>query len=416
MQADWCKDFCPELAVFNKIYINRKGKGLFSHIKFIGEPESVECVIENEMELFSDKDINCILTADKENMAEEPNTIYIHTNGCSHNKVNSFDVSGFKNPAIETLFDAIGLDCSKINKDEIYKQYHLQDIDNETIVNNVLLSHYSNSDDDVLTEKDFLWAEKDAVPENIVSEDTVAENVTAKEIVKDATPENENKEKDTFKLTSDVVLETEKTLEKVSDVINKSAEHSSIKDKAVEPVELENKLDKPVKIKPDKEIPKPQDVPKPAKEKVSNVSEEKTSDKKNKRGLSKEEKENNKKELDKIKVLYKETIDYIVGLKNARWNVMLNKMRDCLKTNKFNQQWCVMYLNISDDVTSELYAKLYDVDEKTKEFHTAVVHQIEHMTCPICGEESDEDITFLPEGVHFIECPHCYAKRGIEKK
>ena len=71
---------------------------------------------------------------------------------------------------------------------------------------------------------------------------------------------------------------------------------------------------------------------------------------------------------------------------------------------------------MSNDVTTDIYAALYELDEKTKEFHEGLIHQSITLGCPLCGKDWEEDITFLKKGIHYVECPNCYCERGFEKK
>ena len=75
-----------------------------------------------------------------------------------------------------------------------------------------------------------------------------------------------------------------------------------------------------------------------------------------------------------------------------------------------------MYLEQSDDYSTHLYELLYKLDEASQSFVKEVVHQVEHMGCPICNKEWDEDVTFLVTGIHHIQCPGCDAEIAYEKE
>ena len=42
MEWSWCKEFCPEMATYNKVYKIKKGKGLLNHIKLVGDKKQVK--------------------------------------------------------------------------------------------------------------------------------------------------------------------------------------------------------------------------------------------------------------------------------------------------------------------------------------------------------------------------------------
>lgn len=414
INPEWCKDFCPELAVYNKVFIKRSGKGLFSHIVFTGPDECVASVIEKEKEFFNENNIYVVIANNKITMSEAEGTVVIHRYGCAHTRANTFDVSSYKDFIVDDLFKRFDLDSSHIDKDKLFKEYELKDLDQDELVNNVLLNHYAHFDDDVLREADFAWI-KDKTEvhaknspsvddfEDMVNSEQEKDTAAVKESEKDATVVKVSEDDTTVKDTA-TVKKPEKN--------NVTATEPERDTTAVK----EPRKNSPVATEPEQEVTEPDEeeentVPKPT------VPIAKKNDGYNiKDSLTEEEAARNAELLSGLVVEYKNTIDYITELKNARWNIMLNKMKDCVKNSTFNQQWCVLYLNMSDDTANELYSRLYELDEKTKKFHKEIVHQVEHLHCPICEKDSDEDITFLSKGLHFIECPHCYAKRPIEKK
>jgi signal recognition particle GTPase len=150
-------------------------------------------------------------------------------------------------------------------------------------------------------------------------------------------------------------------------------------------------------------IPKPKEV---KKKKSSFVVKEEVS--------SEEEKKNNEL-LQELRILYKSTIQYMTEMCNSQYRIIINKMQEAVDTNVFKQQFTKMYLDLSDDTSSELYKKLYEVDINTQKFHKEIVHQIKHLGCFNCGTEWDEDITFLEKGPHMVRCPKCYNSYPFEK-
>lgn len=130
--------------------------------------------------------------------------------------------------------------------------------------------------------------------------------------------------------------------------------------------------------------------------------------------LTEEEKAKNAKLLSELKAEYQKVIDMIDDGYDTIFRPVQKKLKECVDTNTFNTQFCPLYLEFSSDVSSDLYAELYDLDEQTRTFREQVVHHIEHFGCPMCGTEWDEDLTFAPTGINTIHCPKCGAERPFE--
>lgn len=130
--------------------------------------------------------------------------------------------------------------------------------------------------------------------------------------------------------------------------------------------------------------------------------------------LTDEEKAKNAKLLSELKAEYQKVIDMIDDGYDTIFRPVQKKLKECVDTNTFNTQFCPLYLEFSSDVSSDLYAELYDLDEQTRTFREQVVHHIEHFGCPMCGTEWDEDLTFAPTGINIIHCPKCGAERPFE--
>ena len=50
MEWSWCKEFCPEMATYNKVYKIKRGKGLLNHIKLVGDKKQVKYCEKKERE------------------------------------------------------------------------------------------------------------------------------------------------------------------------------------------------------------------------------------------------------------------------------------------------------------------------------------------------------------------------------
>ena len=110
--------------------------------------------------------------------------------------------------------------------------------------------------------------------------------------------------------------------------------------------------------------------------------------------LTEEDKKQNAELLHKIRSKYEQALQFVTDLHSPQFTLFINLFREALDNNKYTKQWCPMYLEISDDLTTELYAKLYELDQITAEFNKKLIHQVLHIGCPFCVTEWNEDITF----------------------
>lgn len=132
--------------------------------------------------------------------------------------------------------------------------------------------------------------------------------------------------------------------------------------------------------------------------------------------LTEEEQAHNKALLDEIRVKYNETIKYIQELHNGSYQIILNTMKECNERSKYDKQFTLLYMDISDNFKTELYKRLYDLDNYTKSFNEKLIHQVVELGCPYCGSRWKEDITFVPSGQQFIQCPNCSEERPYNKQ
>ena len=132
--------------------------------------------------------------------------------------------------------------------------------------------------------------------------------------------------------------------------------------------------------------------------------------------LTEEDKKQNAELLHKIRSQYEQALQFVTDLHSPQFTLFINLFREALDNNKYTKQWCPMYLEISDDLTTELYAKLYELDQVTAEFNKKLIHQVLHIGCPFCVTEWNEDITFVDKGLHYTRCPNCNSERPFMKE
>lgn len=132
--------------------------------------------------------------------------------------------------------------------------------------------------------------------------------------------------------------------------------------------------------------------------------------------LTEEENKNNRRLLDNLRIKYQTVISVIEDTKDSRFNVLKKEIEEALNTDVYKKQWCPLYLDITDDISTPLYAKLYQLDQETLSFNKNVIRQGIHLACGLCGHEWDEDVTFKEKGVIYAECPECFAQRPFDKE
>ena len=439
MEWSWCKEFCPEMATYNKVYKIKKGKGLLNHIKLVGNKKQVKYCEKKEREYFAQTDAGVEV---------------IFVNGNEYNgPKNVFDVSECKVPnKYGKVIKETGLSYNEDNLDEIIGNKDLSSFSNEEIVNNILLAHYDKADDEILYPADFSWApEKTSIDDESVTETSEEENISdaqnepqlqeiqesaneseeASEIKKepqaeqtdDRNKEKDNNERKEYVLPENSRLEgtTSKNLgkpnrlthnfeqrperERMLSKIQKQQESEAVRAEETETAKAEDKENNKIVYAEEEKRP-----PEPEVKRTKNNMVVKNA-------ITAEENARNIAMLKDIENQYMDARNLIDQMSDSRYRILGNKLADTMKDKTYGKtQWARQYLDVSDDVSTELYAKLYNLDRQTKKFCKEVVHQVEHMGCPMCGKEWDEDVTFLRPGIHYILCPNCNAERPYEKE
>lgn len=130
--------------------------------------------------------------------------------------------------------------------------------------------------------------------------------------------------------------------------------------------------------------------------------------------LSEEENERNWALLNQLIDKHNQCIKIIDDSYNTGFYSIKSTLQECVNKKVFNRQYCRIYMDISNDYTTELYNNLYELDQMVQDFHKSVVRKKLHLGCPNCGSEWDEDLTFLTPGIHEVSCPKCDMSRRIE--
>ena len=390
---------CKQMNVLNKAFIVNGG-GLIPLIQLKGSKQDIKEFLIDEEILLNNNGLKLLYEEEYTEANELDDGLYFFNN-CDITSKNEIDVTGYHDAGIKYILDNIRLDG--ITKDAL-DSLNIYSV--ELFVNNTLLTHYGNSDDNKFTLADLGWI-KDYEPREMsntpatVKEESSTED---KEPVKEVEDVSKNEEfvSEEAELEPEP-LETEQNEE--------DSEQESQPEVQEEPKEepKENKKSESKKEKKSKKSKNNAPVPVAQEVNVDEIVNSTTDD------LAAEEIAQNDKLLKEIRKTYQDTIDFISELRLSQWQPIKNKLEQALKENKFKDQLCVVYLDITDDVSTQLYAKLYELDELTANFNEEFIHQIKHFRCYSCSKEWDEDITFLEDGPHYISCPNCGAQRGFEK-
>ena len=464
---DWCKETIPELFTLNKMISARKGNIPVKVIYLAGEEKCVAFVIEQEQELFAGLTI----------VTKEPDTKPYVTIKVPDNIIPRFDYTDFFNKlafdnmeVFNKIVDFDNKDFSEwIDGESI--ESHLEEYITDNIdeaASNTLLCHFDKYDDNTFhIPEDLSWVYKVPFIENAVESNTesLSESISISEpeSVSESVSEQVNLSESESESASEVVLESESISETESESLSTSESESTSEvihseTAAVEepvPAVEEKKApapaptkkatmsvlfgrnkkkqqDKDVSVKftkdgqaiafvdtetpqspeevMEEEVPAEDAVPKPTfkKNKETGISVKDV--------LTEDEIKSNKELLDNIRREYNDCIKFIEDSCNTSYRIILNTMKECNDKLRYNKPFCKMYLETGNpDLGSELYAKLYALDQLTVEFNKKVVHQVKKIGCFSCNHTWNEDITFLSDGPHFVECPKCFTEIPFEK-
>ncbi len=373
-----------KLDLINKMAILRKGHVPVPIVVLKGHKKNVEIIAKKEKDILKD-----YFTVLKEGSEVKPGAINFVP--CD---VEASNISWLKGRYEEIDVDSISMfDWNEfLNKlgltgasADMFKDFSNKMLENlaqneDQIITDALYSHYTYRDHNEITTNDIKNIRRMCQSNTTSKSDTKAP----------ANQENSFVETDT-----DV---------NITDMNKSSVDEETSNLESTNDVQDVKEPEEPKETNEDEDvIPKPKEQ----QQKKSNliVKEE----------LTEEEEKNNKRLLEDLRTLYKTTIIYINETCNSQYRGILNKMQEAVDKNIYKQQFTKMYLDISEDTSSELYRRLYEVDIATQKFHKSIVHQIKHLGCFNCGTNWDEDITFLAKGPHSVHCPKCFNNYPFEK-
>ncbi len=184
LEENWCGNFSKPLAVFNKAFIRRLGKGLHPYIQLEGSEKDCAYCINMEARLFYDNglyesDEVLLFKPYSENRgvyaagewvdANIPLYKKLSENGCllfftsgNVQRANHYDVTGCEAYSFrEQFLKASDMPCEEGIFDIVMEKYpDVLGYDIGTATNNTILCHYSQYDDDIIHADDFKWVEE----------------------------------------------------------------------------------------------------------------------------------------------------------------------------------------------------------------------------------------------------------------
>ena len=386
----------PELEAFHKMISAMKNDAPIRVVKVIAKTEEqYKFFIKKEREYFSEigfkamhfdeiHDLsairsNCVYFTSEVNGNVLFITVDISDMACPPSWVETFikniSLQGENGPLKESeLEDAPNF--SKLNK------YAAQDVNGA--IANTLICHFNRTTDLKFSPQDLKWL-----------------SAAAEEPAEEPEPEPETEMKGP-ETTEPETTEPEATAETTEpEAIEPEVTRSKATEPAPEPAEPETNMARSQMF-----AGAPEEPPVPTKK--NNVLDSA------KDSLSEEENERNWALLHQLIDKHNQCIKIIDDSYNTGFYPIKSTLQECVNKKVFNRQYCRIYMDISNDYTTELYNNLYELDQMVQDFHKSVVRKKLHLGCPNCGSEWDEDLTFLTPGIHEVSCPKCDMSRRIE--
>lgn len=393
----------PELEAFHKMIFAMKNDAPIRVVKVIAKTEEqYKFFIKKEREYFSEigfkamhfdeiHDLsairsNCVYFTSEVNGNVLFITVDISDMACPPSWVETFikniSLQGENGPLKESeLEDAPNF--SKLNK------YAAQDVNGA--IANTLICHFNRTTDLKFSPvQDLKWL-------SAAAEEPEEEPVAAE-------PETESEESETIEPEATAEAEPEATEPEATEP--KATEPEVTRTEATEPKSEPAEPEANMAARSQMFAEAPADPPVPTKK--NNVLDSA------KDSLSEEENERNWALLHQLIDKHNQCIKIIDDSYNTSFYPIKSTLQECVNKKVFNRQYCRIYMDISNDYTTELYNNLYELDQMVQDFHKSVVRKKLHLGCPNCGSEWDEDLTFLTPGIHEVSCPKCDMSRRIE--
>lgn len=470
LEENWCGTFSKPLAVFNKAFIRRLGKGLHPYIQLEGSVKDCAYCIGMEARLFYDNglyesDEVLPFEPDSKNrgvyaagewvdaniplykkLSENGSLLFFTRGGVQ--RANHYDVTGCEVYSFrEQFLKVIDMPCDDGIFDIIAEKYpDVFGYDIETAANNTMLCHYSQYDDDVIHADDFRWVEEgeeektgDSSP-NPKKESEAAEAAEKAEKAEKEEPHTEEVEEPAGTAAEGPREEPAPQEQEQSVTDEDKDKEQELTDENNPTLADENTKEDDSKI----DVPATPDEEKPAEKSVDEetASEElagdkeavqegnqspETDDKKsatkkspkkkrNAYGLTEEDERHNQELLSDVRKEYTELLKYVISQKSSIWKPIERIVRNSLETNDYSESVILKYLELTKDVTTDLYTRLYTVTEPIRrKFEDGVKRKYKKLVCYNCSAQWKVDVTFMGKDHDESECPICQSSVGYDK-
>lgn len=366
VKENWCESVSKELVVFNKAFIRRAGAGLFPFIVLEGSKEAINYCVTTEAKLFYDAGT---YSSDKvyntKDLEKKNRGVYFIGKWNEDNKDEYTSLASegsllfFSTGNVQKANRYSVNGCEILSFKAAFMPIIAMECSDEVLSNALKLYPFIKDMDMLEVSNNTVLAHYENYDDDIIHKDDFdwAKNYSNAPV----NEKSENKE------------DNEDTKNEKAEPENKSSKKSET-----------NVNSAPVK---------------PAKKKVSDETAKKNMDL-----------------LNNVREKYQKIIDYIEEVNTSMWKPVEKFAKQALETNDFSESIIMNYLNISQDVTTDLYRMLYDeIEPARKDFEDNVVRSYKKITCFNCREEWEVDVTFLGEKQGTCECPKCNTTIRYDK-
>lgn len=446
LEENWCDTFSKPLAVFNKAFIRRLGKGLHPYIQLEGSEKGCKYCIAMEARLFydnglyesdevfhlkPDSDIRGVYAVgewvDRDILLykklSENGSLLFFTSG-DVQRANHYDVTGCEAYSFrEQFLKAIDMPCDDGIFDIIMEKYpDVLGYDIETAANNTMLCHYSRYDDDIIHADDFKWLEEEKIDDpSLGKEFKIAEPIEKEELHADEGKEPAEEIAETLR-EEPVPKEQEQNLAdedhptSSDGKVEKDDSKTEVPDAPVDkPVHEANHPKEPTGNKGNKGDTQIK-TPSPAAEGKKPDNRKGSKKKRNAYGLTEEDERQNQEYLSEIRKEYTELLNYVISLRSSQWKPIERIVRNSLETNDYSESVILKYLELSKDITTDLYTRLYTVTEPIRrKFQDGVKREMKNLVCYNCSAQWKVDVTFMEKDHDETDCPVCGSSVGYDK-
>lgn len=443
LEENWCSTFSKPLAVFNKAFIRRLGKGLHPYIQLEGSEKDCKYCIAMEARLFydnglyesdevfhlkQDSDMRGVYAVGEwvnrdillyKKLSEDGSLLFFTSGDVQ--RANHYNVTGCEAYSFrEQFLKVIDMPCDDGIFDIIMEKYpDVLMYDIETVANNTMLCHYSQYDDDVIHTDDFKWMEEEKMDEASLEKESQNAEIDIKEEqheeevkgpAKEAT-ETLREEPDPKKQKQNLADEGHPTSS--DGKVEKDDSKTEVPDTPVDkPVDEENYPKEPTMDKGDTQVK----TPSPAAERKKPDNRKGSKKKRNAYGLTEEDERQNQEYLSEIRKEYTELLNYVISLRSSQWKPIERIVRNSLETNDYSESVILKYLELSKDITTDLYTRLYTVTEPIRrKFQDGVKREMKNLVCYNCSAQWKVDVTFMEKDHNETDCPVCGSSVGYDK-